>query len=128
MGWAAEQVVSVDHHRGDEHAGTMQSREQYFGNLERYDVTGKVVVVVADWRQAVPFLQPSFGLVFLDADHGEDAVYDQLVAVMHLAPTIAVHDYGRFGVKAAVVHFMREYGWKLSTLETLAILRMPEDD
>lgn len=124
MAQVAKEVVSIDHHRGDEHAGHFDTLGEYLGNLRRYGVRARVEPIVADWREVVHDLA-TFDVAFLDASHGEIEVANELSAFSRLAPTLAVHDYGRFGVKPAVDRFRHDLGWALDLTETLAVLRKP---
>lgn len=115
----AELVVSVDHHRGSsEHQpGAAEWRPEladgtaaaYLANLSAAGVTSRVVPIIGGYRDVLPLLAPAtFDLVFLDADHREEATVEAATLALPLVrrPGILVfHDYDAIdypGVRAAV--------------------------
>lgn len=98
MGQVARRVVAVDWHRGDDHAGRMDTVAGLWANLRKYGVLDAVVPVVARFEDAAPFLVPgTFDLAFIDAQHHyEDARRHVLLALplLKAGGVLAVHDYG----------------------------------
>jgi predicted O-methyltransferase YrrM len=125
MALVASTVHAVDWHLGDDHAGHDASLGQLIANLDRYGVRDRVVVYVGDAATVLPFLRPAtFDLAFIDAFHETDAVRRDIAGVLPLmrsGATVAFHDYGRFGVAAAV----DELGLPIDLVETLAVVRLP---
>jgi predicted O-methyltransferase YrrM len=109
MAQTAEVVHSVDHHKGDEHAGCGWTLPHYLRNLDRYGLGGKVVIHMGTFDQVLPYLAPfSFDVVFLDGFH----TYEQVTADLALCSdvlepdgTLAVHDYTRDGMQSGGVEF-----------------------
>jgi predicted O-methyltransferase YrrM len=129
MARTARQVVAVDWFQGDGHAGVMNAtgtRALYFQHLEQLGVADKVVTMAGRFEDVLPLLADrNFDLVFLDAFHGEEAVREQLEYIMPLLKDemwVAVHDYGRFGVKPAVDAFHDLQECDLNIVDTLAVL------
>ena len=125
MGQTAAQLVSVDWHRGDEHAGNRSTLPGFVQSLDRYGLAERVVTVVARFEDVLPLLAPaSFDLVFLDGFHS----YEQVSADIGLARRVlkpggamAFHDYGveGFGVARAVDEV---FGQPSQIVDTLAVV------
>lgn len=122
-------VHSVDWHGGDGQAGHGDSLPQFLENLDRYKVRDKVVVHLGRFETVLPALAPeSFDVAFLDGFHDDDAVARDIRLLWPLIKPggcLALHDYGRFGVAAAVDAWILErHDAGLEDLvETLAVVR-----
>lgn len=97
----AEQVISVDWHQGDVHAGQSNSEPEFRANLWRYGVTDRVRVCVGRFEEIIPILEAE-GLktdgCFLDAQHDEASVRRDLELALRIVKPggwVAFHDYGR---------------------------------
>jgi len=126
MGQVARRVYSVDHHKGDEHAGHDESLSYLVDNVRRYGLDdGRVVIIVADSVDILPaFAAPMCDMAFIDAFHDYDAVRRDTELVWPLVRKggrIAFHDYGRWGVKQAV----DELHLPIDLTETLAVVTKP---
>jgi hypothetical protein len=123
--------VSVDWHRGDEHAGPGRTLLGYTQSLDRYGLADRVITVVARFEDVLPLLaDQSFDLVFLDGAHGYEQVTRDIAAVRHALKAdgaLAFHDYGveaspvgrgRFGVTQAL---LEAFGEPDRVVDTLAI-------
>lgn len=116
---AARRVTSVDWHRGDEHAGEVDTWEAFRANLARYGVAAKVDARRGRFEDVLPALYREGALFdgcFLDAQHDTASVERDLALALPLVRPggwIAFHDYGRgedtghegFGVTAAAAGF-----------------------
>lgn len=97
----AEQVVSVDWHQGDGHAGEGDTWEIFMSNLRRYGVADRVKPVRERFEVALPELLNfgwQFDGAFLDGHHSEESVtrdLDLTVPLVKPGGWIAFHDYGR---------------------------------
>jgi hypothetical protein len=129
MAQVATCVWALDHHRGDEHSGVQDTLVPFLANTRHLRGADLVIPVVGDYREVMGNLhEGAFGLVFLDAVHNTPAVAQQLYFAKHLSDVIAVHDYGLFGVAAAVDEF---HSWSHCTLEvtgSLAVLTRQKDN
>lgn len=117
----AKSVVTVDWHEGDFYAGHEDTLPALRENLRKYGMDN-VEVVVGRIEDVATDLDTDFDLVFIDADHSqESASRHYLIALFHIRDggTICFHDYGRFGVTAAV----DALNYELETTGSLAILR-----
>jgi predicted O-methyltransferase YrrM len=105
MGQVARRVHAVDWHRGDAHAGSVDTLDVLWRNLAKYELRDKVVIHVGRSEDVLPALRPIFDFAFIDGLHTTEAVAADAALVLPLlrsgAP-LAFHDYGRFGVKPAV--------------------------
>ena len=123
MARVALEVVSIDWHRGDPHAGFVDSLWTYRDNLRRCGIEN-VITVIGAAGDALRFVgRRPFDLVFHDASHDYQSVHDDLVLARPLATEyLAVHDYGRFdGLSTACREVM---GNPSQVVETLAIYRL----
>lgn len=131
----ALKLHSVDHHRGDAHAGEVRTLDQYLGNLRRYGLDAEVVTHIGRFEDVLPALCPQyFDLVFLDGFHTQQAVERDLVwarAAVKPDGVIACHDYGvtasnmseePFGVREALLNTFPDQDFDL--VDTLAIIRL----
>ncbi|MBO0835409.1 MAG: class I SAM-dependent methyltransferase [Actinobacteria bacterium] len=124
----ARRVHSVDWHRGDAHAGLVDTLPDYLENLKRYNAADRVVTHIGRFEDVLPYLRPgSFDGCFLDGQH-DRASLDRDLRLIH--PLIgrwgwlAVHDYGLFDVAPALEDFVRWSDYELVRVaETLAVLR-----
>lgn len=98
---AADYVVSVDWHRGDEHAGAEDTWKTYCDNLARYDVASKVAAMCGRFEDVLPELATAgeqFDGCFIDGQHDSASVQRDLGLALPLVKPggwIAFHDYGR---------------------------------
>ena len=123
MSRVALQVVSIDWHKGDPHAGFLDSLWTYRDNLRRHKVENVITVIgaAADALQHVG--RRTFGLVFHDASHDYKNVRDDLILAKPLAfEYLAVHDYGRFDGLTTACHEVM--GQPSQVVDTLAIYRL----
>jgi predicted O-methyltransferase YrrM len=106
MAKVADKVVSVDWHKGDEHAGFHNTLQPFTKNLKKFSVADKVIVLVGRFEDVCPHLQQhSFDLVFVDGQHDKDSVCRDAGLAMGLVKkdgVVAFHDYGIFEVKEGV--------------------------
>lgn len=106
MAQVAERVHSVDWHIGDDHAGHDSSLPELFANVQRYGLLHKVVMHVGNAAAVLPMLPAGyFDFAFIDGFHDTETVLRDATLVMTLVHSyghIAFHDYGLFGVAAAV--------------------------
>jgi predicted O-methyltransferase YrrM len=126
---AAARVHSVDWHKGDPHAGILDSLETFMRNLERYGVRNNVVAHVGKHEDVLPGLARGFfDLVFIDSFHEKEAVErDTALALPVMKPkaVFCYHDYkdpSFPGVGQAVDAFAKMRGLSIATVGTLAIL------
>ena len=115
----AERVTSVDWHKGDDHAGNMDTYAQFLENLAWYGVSDRVEVVRGRFEDALPRMAAEgrlFDGCFLDAHHAEESVTRDIglaLPVLKQGAFFAFHDYGRneatgypgFGVTEAADRF-----------------------
>lgn len=117
---AARLVVAIDHHRGSpEHQpggrafvdgsldrdGLVDSSFQFLQNLTDYGVREKVVPMIGRGLEVLPMLGASqFGLVFIDADHSEEATFQlgALAAPLVRDGWLLFHDCNELPVARAV--------------------------
>jgi predicted O-methyltransferase YrrM len=103
---AARVVHSVDWHRGDAEAGWTDSLPTFAENLRRHDVADSVVVHVGAFAAVLPLLAAGrFDLVFVDGAHDFASVAGDVAEALRLVKpggAVALHDWGRFEVAAAV--------------------------
>jgi predicted O-methyltransferase YrrM len=123
---AADHVVSIDHHRGDAWTGPLPTLAQFLEVLEDSGVREKVTAVLDDWRHALPLVDPLWpGLVFLDAEHDDVSVYDQLVMASRFeCGVIAVHDFGKWTVKAGVERYCAQMPVDTHLVDELIVLTL----
>lgn len=99
MAAVARSVTSVDWHHGDEHAGLVDTQEQFERNLTRYGVRDRVEVIVGRFEDELPKLpQRRFAGAFLDGKHDLVSVSRDLRLIEPLINRagcfLAIHDYG----------------------------------
>ena len=130
MGLVARSLVSVDWHRGDQHAGFGDSLHAYLANLDRYGLREKVVTVVARFEHLRGWPRV-YDLAFLDGHHEVDSVRRDLALLSTLirpGGAIACHDATapHFGVGTAFEEHLRTYGGMIvQQVETVKVLRLP---
>lgn len=125
----AKVVHSVDWHQGDADIGPGDSLCEMWHHLERAGVRDRVVLHVGRFQDVLPFFRPdSFDMAFVDGCHDERAVTRDLqLAVPLLRPgsVVACHDYGLWGVEAAVKVARRSWGeGEMELIDTLAVWRL----
>lgn len=129
MAKRARRVHSVDWHRGDFDAGEGDTLMFYWRNLLRHGVRDRVVTHVADSADVLPALTVEyFDGVLVDSCHDEGAVRRDIELVRPLVKPggwLAFHDYGRFGVTAAVDELAATLGTTPEVTDSLAVLRTP---
>lgn len=100
MGRVARQMVSVDWHHGDEHAGERDTLPTYIANLERFELRDRIITIVGRFEEVTPLLrQDSFEMGFLDGMHDRRSVLrdlDLLDSLLMAHAVLAVHDYDRW--------------------------------
>jgi predicted O-methyltransferase YrrM len=126
MALMGAQVTAVDPHTQlGSHPVAGGSREVMAGNLEAYGVAGQVEMMVASSQSALPTLVADgrqFGLIFIDADHTDDAVtHDVTWALKLLRPggVLACHDLDEGscpGVRVALDRLFDQPQPKVDTL------------
>lgn len=125
MALAGAVVHAVDWHRGDPQSGPQDSAAHFLEHVKFHDVRNNVIAYIGRSEMVLPvFREGIFEFGFHDSYHGERAVRRDLKFMMWaLKPgaLLAVHDYGRFGVKEAV----DEYGPLVELTETLAVVQKP---
>ena len=90
MAAAGAEVTAVDPHTWMDSYGTMTA------NIRAYNVADSVTVHVGRSQRVLPELSGHFALVFVDGDHGADAVEHDLEWARKLlteSGVIALHDY-----------------------------------
>ena len=123
MARVALQVVSIDWHRGDPHAGFVDSLWTYRENLRRHAAENVITVIGAAGDALRHVGRQPFELVFHDASHDYQSVKDDLVLARPLATEyLAVHDYGRFDGLTTACHEVM--GQPSQVVDTLAIYRL----
>jgi predicted O-methyltransferase YrrM len=121
----ARVVHSVDWHQGDSMAGHVNSRTDYFCNLNRY-AGNNIVTHVGRFEDLLPlFAGGVFDGCFLDGEHDLDSVRrDSALAMPLVKPNgwFAWHDYGRPGcaVAAVVGALADSHCRKLEVVDSLA--------
>lgn len=100
MARVAEQVVTVDWHHGDIHAGERETLVPYLDNLARFELRDTVITIIGRFEQVAPFLNPGrFTFGFLDGTHDYASTYRDLTLMASLLDSpgcrMAVHDYDR---------------------------------
>jgi predicted O-methyltransferase YrrM len=99
----AAEVISVDWHLGDAHAGLGDTWAAFCSNLDRYGVADRVTVIHGRFEDVLPSWAASPGGVrvdgcFLDGMHDEESVTrDTALALPLIRPGgfMSWHDYGR---------------------------------
>ena len=123
----ATKVHSVDWHRGDASAGP-GDLAAYLGNLRSNGVEDRVVTHLGRFEDVLPLLGLwRFGLAFVDGEHDRGSVNrDISLALPRLrAPGwLAIHDYGRFEVAAAVDAWAAARNWKVEVIDHLAVVEV----
>lgn len=101
MAQTAKQVVSVDWHKGDYAIGECDTLDEFLHNIKEYT---NIIPIVAKTQDAKPLLSEySFDVVFVDAAHDFASVqHDMCLAQSRHPQVIAVHDWGKFDVTAAI--------------------------
>ena len=98
----AAEVVSIDWHMGDEHAGLGDTWDIFSASIDRYGMRDRVIVIRERFEDVLPRLAAEhagkFDGCFLDAKHDEESVTRDLRLALPLIKPggfCAVHDYGR---------------------------------
>lgn len=128
---SADRVYAVDWHYGDAHAGQRDTLQGFLANLERYGVRGKVIPVVGVVEDVAPlFASRVFDVVFLDAFHEEETVFQHLCLLEGLIQyRLLVHDYEQVmfgaGIQRAIERWRVVAGhWDLEeVVDSMAVLR-----
>lgn len=122
MAAVAQAVHAVDWHRGDAIVGRHESLSVLWANLAAFRVLDKVVMHVGRSEIVLPLFRPaSFGFAFHDAYHSTEAVAADVALILPLlepGARLAFHDYGRYGVAAAVDALGLE---RVALVESLAV-------
>lgn len=106
MAQVAQEVVAVDHHKGDADVGQTDTLKEFTENLTAYGVASKVKVHVkkfADVCRDLP--EKYFDLAFVDGAHdAESAAHDTREArrLVRNGGIVAVHDWDVPGVRQGV--------------------------
>lgn len=126
MARVAKAVHAVDWHRGDAIVGAQDSLPVIWANLAKTSHRDRVVLHVGRAEDVLPVLRSgSFDFGFHDAYHSAEAVRaDVALMVPLLVPgsLLALHDYGRYGVAAAVDGLGFE---QVSLTRSLVVVRVP---
>lgn len=127
----ASRVHAVDWHRGDNHAGFVDSLPQFLANLDRYAVRNQVIVHLGKNEDILPAFRPGqFDAAFIDSFHTEDAVRSDTQLVLPLVKrngVIAFHDFNvtQFpGVKHVVESLVAEKECHLEVVDHLAVVSL----
>lgn len=99
----ADYVISIDWHMGDDHAGNQYTWEIFQGNMARYGVADRVLVIRERFESALPRLAaeaetPFADGCFIDGRHDEESVTRDTMLVLPLIKPggfVSWHDYGR---------------------------------
>jgi predicted O-methyltransferase YrrM len=132
----ATKVIAVDWHHGDFYAGVQDTEQEFRANLARYGIctelvaeqgcVGSAEVVVAKIEEVWQTIPPGFDVVFIDADHSEESAAEHYRIAHELVKpdgVIVFHDYGRFGVTAALDAVAEVE----TAADSLAIIRLHAD-
>lgn len=129
MAPVARKFTCVDNFAGvDESDSAAGLREEFFGNLDRLQLTERVSACVGRLEEIIPQLNLArTELVFYDADHSYDSTYNGVQLLLQsglpATATIAFHDYDSFdpGVVKAVDRFASSTGRTFRLIDTLAV-------
>lgn len=103
----AQEVWTVDHHRGDAHSGGGDSLPQFIRSYRAKPPGCPIVPLVGRFEVVLPQLRPaSFGMVFLDGFHGYAQVQSDARAALPLlgwGGLFVAHDWGLFEVEQALI-------------------------
>jgi predicted O-methyltransferase YrrM len=111
MAQVAEMVHAVDWHQGDDITRNVagykgETLGAMWANLTKYGVRKKVVMHVGSSDAVLPlFAHRSFDFAFHDSYHSTERVSRDIGLMLPLikeGSLLAIHDYGRYGVKDAV--------------------------
>jgi predicted O-methyltransferase YrrM len=117
---AAEFVVSVDHHLGDEahpmghHVGGTgkETFTTFRKNVAAYAACPVIPIVALSPEALTPLQEHWFDMAFIDGNHNEEPVWDDAVACARLLEPgglMVFHDYGLCeGVTTAVDRFRHD--------------------
>lgn len=130
MALVGARVTAVDpHNQLGSHPVAGGSLEVMRGNLEAYGVSDRVEIIVAPSQTALPTLVADgrqYDLIFIDADHVEDAVAHDITWALKLLRddgVLACHDWDEGtcpGVRAALERLL---GPPPELTDTLAVYR-----
>lgn len=117
-------IISIDHHRGDKHAGYFRTLDTYLRLIRPYT---NVVPVIGEFERILPLFAPCFELVFIDGAHDyEDVKRDIILSLPLLHPlgVLALHDFARHDGVTRVAHELIAGGWRFENprVDTLAVL------
>jgi predicted O-methyltransferase YrrM len=119
-------VHAVDWHRGDAIVGHRESLAPMWQNVNTYGVADRVIIHIGSSRDILPLLVPgSFGFAFHDSYHSTENVLADVALILPLlrpGAKLAFHDYGRYGVAAAVDSLGLE---RVSLTDSLVVLKVP---
>ena len=130
----AEIVHAVDWHRGDVHTGQGDTLASCVASLRKHNLLDRTVLHVGRNEDVLPLFRDGlFGLIFVDSFHAEEYVEQDIELTRRLLASdgiMAFHDYGtnhfhngvQFGVTPAVNRLAEREGWKIETVECLAIM------
>lgn len=97
MAQAGAQVWAVDWHRGDPDLGRTDTLCAWWRNIRHYGVEDRVIGLVGRSAPVLAALREEwFDLVFIDADHSYEAVWEDIECALPLivpGGIIAFHDY-----------------------------------
>lgn len=127
MARTANHVTALDYFDGRGTPSPQNTLAQFTANIARYGLTDKVTACKPG--QALP--RRKYDLVFIDADHSEEAVEADVQLAMSVLEDnglIAFHDYKHPvhpGIATVVANVLREGGQLLSVTDSLAVVRPP---
>jgi predicted O-methyltransferase YrrM len=120
----AKLVVAIDPHAGE----NPDSLDRMVANIAVHGLQDRITIWCAKSAMVLPLLEPRiFDLVFIDGDHSEDAVANDVRHAWRLLKsggTLAAHDHGEDscpGVKAALDAWRKPD----EVIDTLWIARKP---
>jgi predicted O-methyltransferase YrrM len=129
MAQTARAVYAVDTFDGRATPDVRDTFDEFSLNLDRYGVSGRVMVAVGKSADVVPTLGERMTMAFIDGAHDEASVLaDAALAASVLTQNslICFHDYQRIGNESvtAVVDHLRARGAELvRVVDTVAMLR-----
>lgn len=110
----ARMVHCVDWHQGDEHVGVQDTLPAMWYHLEGAGVRDRAVLHIGRFQDVLPLFRPGwFDMAFVDGSHEQAAVARDIELVVPLVRPggiLACHDFGRWGVEAAVRAAWQRYG------------------
>lgn len=127
----ANQVHTIDWHRGDEHAGKRDTLVEFAQNLAESPYRDKIIAHIGRFGDILCHLcRCEFGAAFIDGYHSAEDTADNLRRVWpllhHAGSEIALHDYGLYGVKEGVERWLEQPNVRARfdrQIESLYILR-----